>query len=98
MKIKKTEFSKLLSPHTRGWIDSKGWREILLIIRNVIGEELIKDNIVHLPFGEFKKFPNKQKTIQTAVCGNKDVPIRHEFQVRCSCSNQFKGIVNAERE
>jgi nucleoid DNA-binding protein len=99
MKIKKTEFAKLLSPHTRSSedinLDAKQWGKILSILKKVIGQELLKGNSIFTPFGEFYRIDNPQRTIKSH---GEEIPIKNKYQVRCSCSESLKEIVNAERK
>jgi len=96
MKIKKSEFAKRLSPHTRGWLDAKDWRKILPIIKTVIGESLVQGHTVQTDFGEFSKIENKQKEVRSPLMGGEYVPIKNRYQARCSCSSQFKEIINSD--
>jgi len=95
MKIKKTDFAKLLSPHTRDWLDAKDWLKLLSIIRDVLGEQLMQGNSIQTHFGEFYRIENLHKTI---FLNGKEIPIKNKYQARCSCANQFKGIVNAGKK
>jgi nucleoid DNA-binding protein len=95
MKLKKSEFAKRLSPHTRGWLDAKDWKHILPIIKTVIGEVLSEGmyDSIQTDIGEFSLVENKQEKVWSPIIG-KEVPVKHKYQVRCSCSNQFKELVN----
>jgi nucleoid DNA-binding protein len=95
MKLKKSDFSKLLSPETRGWLDAKQWGKIRKIIKKVIVQELLKGNSIQTEFGEFSCVENLRST---TIFNGKEIPIKNKYQVRCSCSNQFKEIVNGKRK
>jgi nucleoid DNA-binding protein len=95
VKLNLSDFSKLLSPHTRGYLDAKQWVKILKeVFTEVLIDELSKGNIVHLPFGDFSIVPNSQTIIKNSVNGEKNVPIKNQYQVRCSCPETFKEKVN----
>jgi len=93
-KINASEFCKLLSPHTRGQVNAKQWKDLLKILQMEIGKQLNQNDCeIHLPFGTFSKIENKQQFIKKSINGVENVPIKNKYQARCSC-NQLKELVN----
>jgi len=98
-RINAKDFCKLLSPNTHGRksdndlaLDAQKWGKILKVLKKVIGEQLAKDNSIHLPFGKFYLIENKK---ETTIFNGEEIPIKNKLQARCSCSEQFKEFVNA---
>ena len=89
------EFAKKLSPRTRGILDAKEWVKMLKIIYEELAEELSKGNSVRTPFGEFYIIENAREMV---VVNGQEIPVRHKYQVRCSCSRNFKETVNAGKK
>lgn len=96
MKIKKTDFAKRLSPHTRGWLDAKDWRKLLPIIRDVVAEILSEGNSVQTDWGEFYCKENFKHSIKSPLLDGKEVFTKNKYQVRCSCSEKLKELVNGK--
>jgi hypothetical protein len=97
-KIFLKEFSKILATYTRGWLDAKDWRKVLRVLPEAIGKELLKDNIVLLPFGKFSRIENPTTLIEKSINGKKNVPIINKYRATCSCSRHFKEIINGGKK
>lgn len=95
MKINKTDFAKYLAKKTRGYKDSKSWNKDFDLIKEAISELLVQDRetYINLPFGKFKLNKNIS-SVKNSVDGTGSVAIKNKWRVTCSCSQQFKELVN----
>jgi nucleoid DNA-binding protein len=96
MKITKKEFYKLLSPHTRGWLDAQQWNNAFAIILDVLGKELKNGNIIYTDIGTFEIRKPMRK-----VRGFKDneAPVYEKRkEIKYTRSDKLKEIMNGRNK
>lgn len=91
MNIKKSDFYRLLSPHTRGEADIKKWRKYCGIIRDVIIEQIKDGNRVCTPFGIFEMRDAIRAT--SGVCSGSP-QLGHVKEIKYSCTDSLKEMLN----